>query len=44
MVGGLLAIVGIGIVLAFRASSLANDLPVLINAGASPVALGVING
>ena len=44
MVGGLRAIVGIGIVLPIRSSSLATSLPVLMSAGASPVALGVISG
>ena len=41
MVDGLLANVGIGIVLPVRSSSLATVLPVLMSAGASPVALGV---
>ena len=38
-VGGLLAYVGIGIVLPVRSSSLVTGLPVLMSAGASPAAL-----
>ena len=44
IVGGLLANVGIGIVLPILSSSLATGLPVLISAGASPAAFGAING
>ena len=44
MVDGLPSNVGIGIVLPFLSSSLATTLPVLIGAGASPVAFGVANG
>ena len=44
MVGGLLANVFIVIVFPIRSSSLALNAPVLMSAGASPVALGVING
>ena len=44
MVGGLLANVGIGIVLPILSSSLATSLRVLIGTGASPAALGAING
>ena len=43
MVDDLPANVGIGIVLPIRSSSLAPSLFVLINAGASPAALGVAN-
>ena len=44
MVGGLLANVGIGILLPILSSSLATSLPVLISAGASPAAFGAMNG
>ena len=44
MVDGLLANVGIGIVLPVRSSSLATGAPVLMCTGTSPVALGVANG
>ena len=44
MVDGFLANVGIGTVLPIGSSCLATSLLVLMSAGTSPVALGVING
>ena len=43
IVGGLLANVGIGIVLPILSSSHATDFPVLMSAGASPAAFVVRN-
>ena len=43
IVGGLLANIGIGILLPSLSSSLATSFPVLMSAGASPAAFGVMN-